>query len=85
MSIKKCPVCNVELQAKSESYAMGSLLSFKRFQADIYSCPKCNGIFLFESEKDVLVTCPVCGTKHHKNEPCITCALNKASDAESGN
>ena len=81
MSEKKCPVCNVELTKKSEGYAMGSPLSFNRFHADIYTCPKCNSVYLFENEKDLMVTCPVCGTQHHKGEECLICALNKVSEA----
>ncbi len=86
MSSKICPVCNVALKTKSDGYAMGSPLARNRFHTDIYACPKCQRIFLFEheDEKEVWVTCPVCGTKHHKDEECITCALNKASEAEAG-
>ena len=84
-NLKVCPSCNVDLKSKSDGYAMGSPLARNRFHTDIYSCPKCGRIFLFESERDVMVTCPVCGTQHYKNEPCITCALNKGIDAEAGN
>ena len=76
MPDKKCPVCNVNLELRSKGYAMGSPLSFQRFHADIYSCPKCRRVRLYAADEN-LVVCPVCGHKHHPDEQCIVCALNR--------
>lgn len=56
---------------------MGSVFHMNRFHADIYRCPACRRINLFEAESE-MVTCPVCGTVHPAQEKCFTCALDAA-------
>ena len=74
---KVCPVCETELRLAQKGYAMGSPLAGDRFHVDIYVCPDCGRVSLFEAESD-MVTCPVCGTHHHRGERCVNCALNDA-------
>ena len=78
---KTCPVCNIPLELKTEGYAMGSSLSRNRMHADLYVCPKCRGIHMYESKSDNMVKCPVCGNMHHEGEKCLYCELNKIPGA----
>ncbi len=74
---KICPGCKKEMELMVKSYPMGSVFQVNRFHADIYCCPECRKISLFEAERD-MVTCPVCGTVHPAQERCVTCALDAA-------
>ncbi|MBQ6971548.1 MAG: hypothetical protein IJP86_04250 [Synergistaceae bacterium] len=78
---RECPACHVKLEERSEGYAMGSALTLNRLHADIYTCPECRRIFLYESEGDRMVKCPVCGNMHHAGEKCLFCALNEVQGA----
>ena len=79
--MKMCPVCKVPLEAKKKGYAMGSSLSHSRMHADLYVCPSCRGIYMYESMSDNMVKCPVCGNLHHAGEKCLYCELNKVPGA----
>lgn len=82
MKEKSCPVCNVPLKLESKGYPMGSPLNFHRVHSDIYSCPKCQRVILFDADEE-LVACPVCGHMHHPDERCIVCAMNQIPGANS--
>lgn len=77
MDTKTCPVCNVPLDLKEAGYPMGSVLAHNRIHADIYACPQCGYVALFESAPEELIICPVCGHRHSAKEQCIICALNR--------
>ncbi len=79
--MKTCPACNVNLEPKTNGYAMGSVLAHDRIHADVYVCPKCKGIYLYESENDNMMKCPVCGNMHHVGEKCLYCELNRIPGA----
>ena len=79
--VKTCVSCNVPLELKSKGYAMGSSLSHSRMHADVYVCPKCRRMYLYESESDNMVKCPVCGNMHHSGEKCLYCELNRIPGA----
>lgn len=80
MAEKVCPVCNKALHLKESGYPMGSaFLKADRVHVDIYTCPQCNRVELFEAESD-MIACPKCGTLHSKKEDCPICALNAALD-----
>ncbi len=82
MSEKLCPVCNKELVLEEAGYPMGSaFLKSDRIHVDIYSCPECHRVELFQANSD-MVKCPKCGTLHSAKEECAICALNKALDGE---
>ena len=76
--MKQCPVCHVDLELKTKGYPMGSSLSHNRLHADLYVCPECRGMYLYESDSDRMVKCPVCGNMHHYGEKCLFCELIKA-------
>ena len=78
---KTCPICRVGLELKTKGYAMGSSLSHNRMHADVFVCPECRGVYLYESEADNMVKCPVCGSMHHAGEKCLFCELNKIPGA----
>ena len=74
---KTCSTCGLELELAVKSYPLGSAFQMKRLHADIYRCPSCRRVELFEVESD-MVTCPVCGAQHPAQERCFTCALDAA-------
>ena len=83
MSEKTCVYCHKPLKLREAGYPMGSaLLKANRVSVDIYECPECQRVELFAAESD-FVTCPVCGSTHHKKEKCAICALNAAVDKAS--
>ena len=57
---KICSACGREMELAVKSYPLGSAFQLKRLHADIYRCPACRRVELFEAESD-MVTCPVCG------------------------
>ncbi len=81
LPIKVCPHCGIDMVKEVASYPMGSAMMKDRFFVDIYCCPQCKRVNLFAAESD-MVTCPVCGTRHHRNEACVVCAINRSYDFE---
>lgn len=78
---KSCPHCGTEMNLKVASYPMGSAFMKERFHVDIYSCPNCRLVKLFETENvEDMVVCPKCGNRHSAKERCSICALNSAFD-----
>ena len=84
MTTKICPICNKALELKVSSYPMGSAFIKDRIHVDIYVCPECERVELFNADSD-MVTCPVCGNVHSKMEKCSICALNTAFDGSHTN
>lgn len=80
--VKRCVRCGSKLKLQKESYPMGSALFSQRFHVDIYACPRCGRVELFEAQDDQMVTCPVCGTSHPVQEKCAICALNTVLDGK---
>lgn len=74
---KICPHCDKEMELAVKSYPMGSVFHTNRFHVDIYRCPECRRVELFEAEGD-MVACPVCGAMHPAQEKCVVCALDAA-------
>ena len=74
---KICSACGREIELAVKSYPLGSAFQLKRLHADIYRCPACRRVELFEAESD-MVTCPVCGVAHPTQERCVSCALDTA-------
>ena len=76
---KICSTCGLEMELAVKSYPLGSVFQVKRLHADIYRCPACKRVELFESEAESdLVVCPVCGVAHPAQERCVSCALDTA-------
>ena len=76
---KMCPHCYTPMKLKIAGYPMGSAFIKERVHVDIYSCPTCALVKLFDSDAD-MVTCPKCGQRHSAKEACPVCALNSAFD-----
>ena len=74
---KICSACGQEMELAEKSYPLGSAFRVKRLHVDIYRCPSCKRVKLFEAESD-MVTCPVCGVAHPAQEQCVNCALDTA-------
>ena len=75
---KRCPSCACDMELAVEDYPVGSAFVHNRFHVDIYRCPKCSRVEMYASDKQELVTCPVCGATHSAHEKCPICALNTA-------
>ena len=77
---KFCLTCNKELKLREAGYPMGSaFLKADRVHVDIYVCPECHKVELYEAKSD-MITCPKCGSLHSPKEACAICALNNALD-----
>ena len=77
---KLCPLCHKELKLRESGYPMGSaFLKADRVHVDIYVCPECHRVDLYEAKSD-MVTCPKCGSLHSAKEACAICALNGGLD-----
>ena len=51
---KICSACGREMELAVKSYPLGSAFQLKRLHADIYRCPACRRVELFEAESDMV-------------------------------